>query len=81
MLNFVFLEKGLWIVSPPHFAYEVSKKMFLVFILLTDQMLLSHCFSFLKYCAICTLQLFVNQVLIKSQDKNLMFCELKELLM
>ena len=29
-LNFYFLEKSLGIVSPPHFVYEFSKKMFLM---------------------------------------------------
>ena len=28
MLNFDFLEKGLGIVSPPHFVYDFSRKMF-----------------------------------------------------
>ena len=30
MLNFDFLEKGLGIVSPPHFEYDFSTKMFLM---------------------------------------------------
>ena len=30
MLNFSFLEKGLGIVSPPHFVYDFSTKMFLL---------------------------------------------------
>ena len=30
MLNFNFLEKGLGIVSPPHFVYDFSRKMFLM---------------------------------------------------
>ena len=30
MLNFEFLEKGLGIVSPPHFVYDFSSKMFLM---------------------------------------------------
>ena len=30
MLNFDFLEKGLGIVSPPHFVYDFSRKMFLM---------------------------------------------------
>ena len=30
MLNFDFLEKGLGIVSPPHFVYDVSRKIFLM---------------------------------------------------
>ena len=28
--NFYFLEKGLGIVSPPHFVYEFSTKVFLM---------------------------------------------------
>ena len=28
MLNFNFPEKGLGIVSPPHFVHDVSRKMF-----------------------------------------------------
>ena len=30
MLNFDFLEKGLGIVSPPHFVYDISRKTFLM---------------------------------------------------
>ena len=30
MLNLDFLEKGLGIVFPPHFVYDVSRKMFLM---------------------------------------------------
>ena len=30
MLSFVLLEKGLGIVSPPHFVYDFSRKMFLM---------------------------------------------------
>ena len=30
MLNFDFLEKGLGIVSPPHTAYDFSRKIFLM---------------------------------------------------
>ena len=30
MLNFDFLDKGLGIVSPAHFAYDFSTKMFLM---------------------------------------------------
>ena len=29
MFNFNFLEKGLGIVSPPHFVFDFSRKMFL----------------------------------------------------
>ena len=30
MLNLVFLEKGLGIVSPPHYVYDFSRKIFLM---------------------------------------------------
>ena len=38
MLDFEFLEKGLGIVSPSHFASDFSQKIFLtLYILLTDK--------------------------------------------
>ena len=40
MLNFNFSEKGLGLVSPPHFVYDFSRKMskcLSCYILLTDQ--------------------------------------------
>ena len=48
MLNFNFSEKGLGLDSPPHFVYDFSRKMFLMFLLtimflLTDQISLSDC--------------------------------------
>ena len=58
MFNFEFLEKDLGIVSPPHVVYNFSKKSFLYYIALADQISLSDIF---RYCAICVLQLFVNQ--------------------
>ena len=62
MLNFGFLDKGLGMVSPAHFLYDFSTKMFLSHILLTDQMSLPGCIYFLRYWAICVLQLFVTRV-------------------
>ena len=62
MLNFDFLDKGLGIASPAHFVYDFSTKMFLLFILLTDQISLPGCLYFLRYWAICILQLFATQV-------------------
>ena len=56
MVNFDFLEKGLGIVSLPRFVYDFSRKMFFMYILLTDQIPLSDCLYFLRYCAICVLQ-------------------------
>ena len=61
MLNFDFLDKGLGIVSPAHFVYEFSTKMFLMY-LLSDQVSLPGCLYFLRYWAICVLQFLVNQV-------------------
>ena len=62
MLNFDFLDKGLGTVSPAHFVYDFSKKCSSCYILLTDQISLPDCLYFLRYWAICVLQLFVNQV-------------------
>ena len=56
IFDFDFLEKGLGIVSPPHF---VKEKYFSCYILLTDQISLSDCLYFLRYWAICVLHLFV----------------------
>ena len=61
MLSFDFLEKGLGIISPPYFVF-FQEKCLSFDILLTDQISLSDSLYFLKYWAICVLQLFVNQV-------------------
>ena len=61
MLNFNFPEKGLGLDSPPHFVDDFSGKMVLLIFLLTDQISLSDYLYFLRYWAICVLQLFVNQ--------------------
>ena len=62
MLDFNFSEKGLGLVSPPHFVYDFSKKKcFSSYILLTDQISLSDCLYFSRYWAMCVLKLFVNQ--------------------
>ena len=45
MPNFDFLEKGLGRGSPPHSGYDFSSKMFLIYILLTDQILLYGCLT------------------------------------
>ena len=55
MLNFDFSEKGLGIVYPPRFVYDFSRKIFLFYILLIDQISLSGCLYFEKYWAICVL--------------------------
>ena len=62
MLNFDILDKGPGIVSPACFVYDFSKKYSSCYIPLTDQMSLPGCLYFLRYWAICVLQLFVTQV-------------------
>ena len=54
MLNIDFLEKGLELVSPTHFVYEVLRKMFLMLYsdVITDQISLLDCFYFLRYWTI-----------------------------
>ena len=63
MLNLDFLEKSLGIVSPPHFVYDLSKICYSCYVLLTDQISLSDYLYFLRFWAICVLQMFVCQVL------------------
>ena len=63
MAKFDFLDKDLGIVSPAHFVYDFSTKCSSCYILVTDQISLSGCLYFLRYWAICVLQLFVNQVM------------------
>ena len=60
MLNFNFSEKDLGLVSAPRFVYDFSRKMFLMFILLTDQVSLSDYLNVSRYWAICVLQFFVK---------------------
>ena len=62
MLKFDCLENGLGIVSPPHFVYDFSRKIFIIlYSFLNDQILWSDCLYFMKYWEMCVLQLFVNQ--------------------
>ena len=61
MLNFDILDKGLGIVSPAHFVHDFSTDMF-VKLYSIDQISLSGYLYFLRYWAICVLQLLVNQV-------------------
>ena len=61
MFNFIFLEKGLRIVSPQYFVYDFQEKCSSYYILLTNQISLSDCLYFLSYWAICVLKMFVNQ--------------------
>ena len=73
MLNFYFLDKGLRIVSRAHFVYDFSTKMFLVLFLLTDQISLPGCLYFLRYWAICVLQLIINQVVTQNFKVKIIF--------
>ena len=52
MLSFGFLEKGLEIISPPHFVQDFTKNVF------------PDCFYFVGYWAIYVLQLPVSQFVI-----------------
>ena len=71
MLDFVFLDKGLGIVSPVHFVYNFSTHV--IFYWLTK----FHClFAFTSWDIgeYCVLQLFVNQVkTLKNFKINLIF--------
>ena len=56
------------------FCVWFSKKLFLMLILLTDQTSLFDCLYFLRYWAICVLQLFVSDVCdVKNSEINLIF--------
>ena len=52
MLNFDILDKGLEIVSAAHFVYDFPTKIFLMYVLLTDQISLPGYLYFLRYLAI-----------------------------
>ena len=60
MLNFDILDKGLRIVSPVHFVYDFSTKMFLLLYSVNRPNFIGCC-CIVIYWAICVLQLFVNQ--------------------
>ena len=62
MLNFAFLEKGLGIVSPWHFAYDFSKKNISHVTLCQLTISLPDCLYFLRYWSIRVLQLLFNEV-------------------
>ena len=63
MLIFDYLERGRGIASPSHLGMIFLQKCFLLCcILLVDQISLSDFLYFLKYRAICVLQVFVSQV-------------------
>ena len=60
MLDFGFAEEGLRLVSPPVLCMIFQEKCFSCYILLTDHNSLPDCLYFLRYWAICLLQLFVS---------------------
>ena len=62
MLNFYFLEKGLGIVSTPHFVHDFFKKMFLMLYSINGPNLIAWFPFFSRYWPICVLKLFVDQV-------------------
>ena len=62
MLKFVFLDEGLGIFLQHILCIIFQQKCSSWYIVLTDQISLSGCLYFLRYWAICVLQLFVNQV-------------------
>ena len=63
MLNFDFLEKGLGIVSPPHFAYDFSRKMFhVIFYYLNKFHWLIDYLYLSRYWLISVLQFYVNSL-------------------
>ena len=62
ILNFDFLDKQLRISSPAHLCKIFQQKCSPCYILLTDHISLPGCLHFLRYWAICVLQLFANPV-------------------
>ena len=63
MLNFDILDKGLGIVSPAHYVYGFSTKMFLMLFSFNRPNVTVWMPLLLRCWAIFVLQLFVNQVL------------------
>ena len=61
VLNF-FKKEGLELFSLPHFLHNFGKKKKFSYVLLIYQISLSGCPYFVRYGAICVLQLFMNQV-------------------
>ena len=49
MLNWDFSEKGLGIVFSPHFVHDFSRKIFLIYILITDQLSLPDDLAWLLF--------------------------------
>ena len=70
MFNFNFSEKGLGLVSLPHFVYDFSRKMFLKLHSINWPNFIVWLPLLLQYWAISVLQLFVNQT-VTSQNLKL----------
>ena len=62
MLNFNFLDKGLGIVSPAHFVFAFSAKMFLMLYCINWPNFSAWLPLLLEILGNCVLQLFINQV-------------------
>ena len=61
--SFLKRQNEVWNQPPSRFFYLIFEEKYLsYYILLTDQISLSGCFCFVRYWAICVLQLFVNHV-------------------
>ena len=69
-VNRISQEKGKETSSRPLFVFEkiIQNHSYLI-ILLSDQISLSGCLYFLRYWAICVLQLFVNQIVMLKISK------------
>ena len=65
MLNFIFLEKDVGIISSPNFVYDFFKKMFLILYSISWPYFIVWS-PLLRYWTICVLQLFVSQVVTSS---------------
>ena len=61
MLNYDFLEKGLAIVSQPHFVHDFSRKTFLMFLSINWSNFIVGLSLLFEIWALCLLQ-FVSQV-------------------
>ena len=66
MINFDCLEKGLVIVSSPHFVYDFSRKCFSCYIVLTDQISLPDYLYFLRYWSVFVKTLVLELILVKT---------------
>ena len=71
MLSYDFLENSLGIASPPYSVYDFSGKMFLVFYSINCLNFIISCLYFLRYWAICVLQLLFPGCDFKNFKTNL----------